>query len=603
MALPVFNEQTLRYHDPESSRMVKTSAAESAISAAGTPFNKESTALGGGSGILESILAVVTESAGYLKAMAPSQSEIRGESIEDANVAPDPNEGRDDAPAMKGPGLLGRMKNKFSLGMLLKGGLILALTGIMAFADEFAKLLEPVLKFIKEKAWPNAVDVFTDFMEKGRKLFSGLSDKLSIIFGDSGGPHGVTLLERVKAFAGIFADIGGFILGIGNSLITNVLEMFGVNFDPYDSAGAWMLGKLNDMWDGLKGWFTGLAAKWPILGDIGAWVLEKATAAFAGVVTFFTGAIGAFEEGGFKGVWEYVKQKVLDAFKPITEFFTSAIGAYDEGGFSGLWEWTKDKLKAVWTKLTSFFTLAKEAAIDLDGKLGILDWIKDKLAAPFAFLKDLFSWPEKPKEGYFSFEFGGKIMSKFIDLVFLPWNLAINFLKGIFGFTAEEAEKDPKYEPFKMSTFLVKLVGDAWDWVKSKFKFDIPKFEMPEIPSISEMISGIVGAILPSTTGFIGRNLYKLDKMKGALEMRQMYEASELAQELEGVPSGTTAQLGAETAAFRLATAGAGMGAQYIDAANNAITTVSQDTYTAQELEVEDTSFWGKALSIINPFD
>ena len=44
------------------------------------------------------------------------------------------------------------------------------------------------------------------------------------------------------AFAGIFTDLGGFILGIGNSIITNVLEMFGANFDPYDSAGAWMLG-------------------------------------------------------------------------------------------------------------------------------------------------------------------------------------------------------------------------------------------------------------------------------------------------------------------------------------------------------------------------
>ena len=84
----------------------------------------------------------------------------------------------------------------------------------------------------------------------------------------------------IRTGAGIFADIGGFILGIGNSLITNVLEMFGVNFHPYDSAGAWVLGKLNEVWDGLKTWFTGLGEKWPLLGSIGSWVLEKVTGAF-----------------------------------------------------------------------------------------------------------------------------------------------------------------------------------------------------------------------------------------------------------------------------------------------------------------------------------
>ena len=273
MALPVFNEGTMRYHDSESNKMMKTSVAESIIAASKPALTAKSTALAPISPVsnelatqdptpmspMESTMAIfqsMADSLMNIESLLLEQNtlqedqtalEMRDESILDADVVPEPSNppGEEEE---KGPGKikrgLGKLGSMFSMGNLLKSGLILALTGIMAFADEFAELLQPVLKFIKEKAWPNAVDVFTDFMEKGRQLFGGLADKLSIIFGDSGGPHGVTLMDRVMAFAGIFTDIGAFILGIGNSLITNVLEMFGVNFEPYDSAGAWLLGKV-----------------------------------------------------------------------------------------------------------------------------------------------------------------------------------------------------------------------------------------------------------------------------------------------------------------------------------------------------------------------
>ena len=100
MPLPQVQAKSGKMYDVDSPQ------GKMIVNAPTQPFNKESSALGGGSPILESILAVVTESAGYLKAMAPSQADIRGESIEEANVAPDPNEGRDDAPGMKGPGVL-----------------------------------------------------------------------------------------------------------------------------------------------------------------------------------------------------------------------------------------------------------------------------------------------------------------------------------------------------------------------------------------------------------------------------------------------------------------------------------------------------------------
>lgn len=581
MALPVFNEGTMRYHDSETNKMMKTSVAESILAASKPALTAQSTALATVSPVsnqmaaidptptpmnpMESMMAVfqtMADSLANIETLLFEQNdnmseqtalEMRDESISDADVIempsnpPGPEE-------KKGPGRirrgLGKMGSMFSMGGLLKTGLIVALTGIMAFADEFAELLQPVLKFIKEKAWPNAVDIFTDFMEKGRQLFGGLADKLSIIFGDSGGPHGVTLMDRVTAFAGIFTDLGGFILGIGNSIITNVLEMFGANFDPYDSAGAWMLGKLEDMWDGLKGWFTGLAAEWPLLGDIGTWVLEKATAAFQGIKDFFGGAVEAFKVDGFAGVYDYVKDKVLSAFQGPIDFFSGAIEAFKLGSENGE---------------GGFATLGA--------------WLKDKLQSPFNFLKDLFSFPEKPPEGFFSWEFGGKVMTKFIDLALLPANLAINFFKDIFGFSKDDAEKDPNYEPFSLGEFIVGKVSALWDWLTSKFDFDIPTLKLPELPNISEMIGGVVGGMLPELDSWMWGPLPNKLKV-----WREMYDKNQAAEAMQSVVNPSTAALASQTAMMDAS----GAAVAVYDYSNNTSTSsTSQDTYTATELATD----------------
>ena len=439
----------------------------------------------------------------------------RNESLNDADVPPEPT-GRDDDPINKKPGFLKRIGSKFSMAGLLKGGLILALTGIMAFADEFAELLQPILKFIKEKAWPNAVDVFTDFMEKGRLLFSGLADKLSIIFGDSGGPHGVTLMDRVKAFAGIFMDIGGFILGIGNSLITNVLEMFGVNFAPYDSAGAWVLGKLNEMWTGISNFFEGIMPEWmPGFSDIGAWVVDKVTTAFKGITKFFSGAISAFQIGGKEG---------------------------GEGGFASLGAYLLDALKS-----------------------------------PIKFITDLFAFPEKPEEGYFSFKYAGQVFTKFIDFMFLPFNLAINFLMDIFGFSDEEAKKSEDYKPFKVSDTIVKVYTQMWEWLTDKFTFDPSKIT-GKIFEFGTFISAITQASAAALMASLPFGESPGDEFKRVFDnVMQSGQSSTVLNTGGGSSGATLRQEG--NAAFRLATRGAGM--TIIDNSVKGGNSSSGDTFVA----------------------
>ena len=56
-------------------------------------------------------------------------------------------------------------------------------------------------------------------------LFSNLGDRFGVLFSED-----ATWWERIQAFLGIFKDIGKFFFDIFDTLATNILEMFGVDF-------------------------------------------------------------------------------------------------------------------------------------------------------------------------------------------------------------------------------------------------------------------------------------------------------------------------------------------------------------------------------------
>ena len=104
-------------------------------------------------------------------------------------------------------------------------------------------------------------------------------------------------------------------------------------------------------------------------------------------------------------------------------------------------------------------------------------------------LKDIFSFPTS---------FGDGVM-KFIDIVYLPMNLAINFLKDIFKFG------DPD-KPFRMSEFIFGIVKKVKDFFVGLFDFDasILTSVAEKIMSIGRMMKALgaggiaaIKAILP----------------------------------------------------------------------------------------------------------
>ena len=326
---------------------------------------------------------------------------------------------------------------------MLKTGFFLLLTAVFAFADKFAKQLEPILKFIKEKVWPNAVDFFMDYINLAVQLFKDIGDKLGTIFsGDA------TLMERVKALLGIFGDLAMFVLNIGNSLITNVLEMFGVNFAPYDSAGAWVLGKLNEMWEGITGWFS---------------------------------QAGTFISEGAVGIYDWITNKISNVWTGITDWFSST-GTFLLEGATGLFDWVKDKIAAPITFLKDLFSFPKSPK---EFATKLIDIVLFPYNMVIQFLGGIFGWDET-KLADFSL---GK-------LVIGAFDAAWSWISGIFTFGDDGEE-------YSLTDLAVGAFKDAWAWVKSKFSFDLPSFSLPTLPSFSNMINGVIGGMLPDPDSWI----------------------------------------------------------------------------------------------------
>ena len=150
---------------------------------------------------------------------------------------------------------------------------------------------------------------------------------------------------------------------------------------------------------------------------------------------FITGFMDGYSEGGILGGLEGGLSKLfanligmpLDLLKSAVSWIAGVFG------FSGV-ESALDSF--------SFATLIT----DLIG--GIFDGVK----GVFSFLGDLFTWPT-------SF---GDAFGKLVDIVMLPLNLAINFVKGLFGWG------DPN-EPFTISGFISDAFTAAKDWIVGIF--------------------------------------------------------------------------------------------------------------------------------------
>ena len=583
--------------DKQSTALATMAPADTGLAAAGdlTPQMNP----------LESVMAVFSEMADSLASIKESaielvmvgQADTRGDALNSANVVqdlPPEDEERDIEKVSKFDKIKGKLPDLKTMGITA------LIAGVLLFSEKLKAPLARMLEF-----------------------FKNIFDRVTTIFGPD-----ATLKERVMAFFGIFTDFGSYLLDIFDGLTATIASWFGITFDPYDGLGTWIIGNMTDAFKAVKDWFTATAPKWLVddIANIKDWVVDKVTGVFKPIVTFFTSAVEVYKEGGFTGLWEWTKDKILTAFKPIVTFFTGAVEAYKVDGASGVWDYVKAKIATAFEPIVTFFTGATEAwtvggatgvwdyvktkitdafapivtffkseskdggMFDFDGNPTILSWIVDKLKLPFSFLTDLFTFPETDEDGLFSFSFMGKVLTKFVDLVFLPWNLAINFLKGVFQWGAPD-EKD---EPFSLATLIGDVFKSIKDFFKDKFTFDIPSLKLPKLPNFSEMIGALVGGMLPELDSWMWGPLPNNLKV-----WREMYDAGQAAQSMESVPNPSTATLANQTAMLDAS----GGGVTYIDnSSNQANSNTTQDTYNQQELSSEDGESTGGFFSKVIDF-
>ena len=357
---------------------------------------------------------------------------------------------------------------KLGLALLLGG-----LATLMAFGDKMVPYIAPVLKFIKEKALPFAIDAFKSVLEGVKTVFNYVYENIwpfikdNIIlnavdfvkdsfqgivdlFGDLKDRFGVlfsedaTWWEKITAFLGIFTDIGQFFIDQFDRVTEFIANIFGVSFEPYDGLISFIGGKLGEAFDVVVTWFS----------ETGEFLLE-----------------------GAKGIWNWITGKIDEAWTGISTWF-SETGTFLADGAKGIWEWITTKVSNVWTGITEWFS--QTGTFLADGATGLWEWVTGKIDG---------AWQ-----------------------VITSW----------FGFGSEEESGEP---PFSITGWIGEQVSKLWNKITGFFKFGDEESGVFNMPNIGDAFMNMIGKMLPDPNKWIGKALYSLPGTGALKKAAEMYAA------------------------------------------------------------------------------
>ena len=205
----------------------------------------------------------------------------------------------------------------------------------------------------------------------------------------------------------------------------------------------------------------GLFGKIPGIGKIMKFI--KGAAKFLGKIFVPVTVIMALWEAvsgfmtGFEETEGNLFQKIIGgiggAVKSLLDFFVFGIA-----------EMIQDAI--VW--LLELFGF-DDAAVAV-GDFNLVGKIRDSVFAVIDFVVELFQFKDTSLSGIFK---------SLIDIILLPLNMAINFVKNLFGWG------DPD-EPFKFSEFLFGLFDDVWKWITEELFVD-------PVAALTNLVTGLLG--------------------------------------------------------------------------------------------------------------
>jgi len=206
-----------------------------------------------------------------------------------------------------------------------------------------------------------------------------------------------------------------------------------------------------------------------LFGGIGKFLLKTLDNVITGVFNII-GKIFGFE--GTESIGGSISKFFSDIYGNITGFISKT--------WNGIKDGAKNVFKSVTGVFSSAFSFAKDKVTA--GWNGITSFVSDKFKNIIGFFKDLFTF--KP---------GDTFATKFIDIILLPYNLAINFFRDIFGFGKDEQGKTT---PFSLGKYIMGIVNKAIDFVKGLFDFKVPSMSKI-VGDAGNMIGNLLKSILP----------------------------------------------------------------------------------------------------------
>ena len=391
----------------------------------------------------------------------------------------------------KEDGLIGGIKEAV-IGVVdgLVGGLIRMVTGALSFILDLIGL---------DKFAASLTENVNSAIEGVYDIFRGVIDVITFPFR--------LIFEMIKGifggetdFGGLFGGLGDSIMGIFDgliniitapfdmiySLVQDIFSFFGFELPDFD-LGETITGFISAAYDFVKDKVKGFFSFLGFGGDDKEEELEKATKnedmlQRAGAVstdgtaaTTVTGTFGNIRVGESEDAlrargFEVASPEQREELKRLAtlrreqaeqalEDFRNAPKLSDAIGA------VKEKMSAVFsgisTSVSEGFSAATNFATENFPK--VAESLSAGVSSATAFAKGLFTFSDEDASV-------AGIATKLIDIVLAPYNLAINFLKGIFGFGEDE---QGNVAPFSLGEMIVGVVTDIIDFFKGLFDIDI----------------------------------------------------------------------------------------------------------------------------------
>lgn len=409
-------------------------------------------------------------------------------------------------------GLLGGLAALFGGGLLKRFAVLAAgATALAASIGVTIGLIQGQIIAIKTffKAFaPGLIKLFDDFKSNLSTRLTSIRTGLFKAFDDFKVNLSAKFASITAGFVKLFDNFAGsmkgmFSSGSGSSSLPKVFVAIQTALktliEPFSEALKTIRGlssssgspsRIATIFGQISGWLGDLGKQ---IGKIGS-VVGKIFAPIAIIMTVFDtikGAIAGYAEGGILGAFEGA----------ITGFFTSLIAA------------PLDLLKNVVSWVAGAFGFDRVAEV-LDS-FSFADLFKQIIGSLFnavssavSVVTDLFTFGEEDMTLLGA-------LGKLTDLVYAPVNMAINFVRGMFGF--EETE-----EPFKLQDWISEQFNSIIDSIKEMFSF---------IPSVTELGDMVYNALPTWLQDLIGE-----DTRRGSLPRR---DYTNPADEFAGYAKGT----------------------------------------------------------------